>query len=157
MAALDKDSRAEIQVIHLTGAKDYELAVKAYSLIDGLDARVYSFIDRIEEAYSASELIITRAGSSAIFEAAYFARPMILVPYPLASAHQSENARVFALAGAAIVIEEKNLSAEVFKDNILKLRKDKELLGNLGSSAKRLSSAGAASKLAREVLILSER
>ncbi len=162
MAGIDKELRNSFQAIHLTGIKDYEWAIKSYAGIDGLAYRVYSFIDRIEEAYSASDLVITRAGASAIFEIAYFARPMILVPYPFANAHQSENAKVFSQKGAAVMIDENTLSAESFKDNILRLFNDKETLKKLGHSAKRLSLPDASSRLAREVLamtkvVLSER
>ena len=101
--------------------------------------------------------VAARAGASAIFEVAYFARPMILVPYPFANAHQAENAGVFSRQGAAVVIDENTLSAETFKDNILRLFKDKEVLKKLGNSAKRLSSPDAAASLTREVLGLSER
>ena len=157
MASLDKDLRRSFQIIHLTGIKDYEWAVKTYSGIDGLESRVYSFIDRIEEAYSASDLVITRAGASALFEIACFARPMILVPYPFAMSHQSENAKVFSRKGAAVVIDENILSAETFKDNILRLFNDKEALKKLGYSAKSLSSPDASMNLAGEVLNLSEK
>ena len=157
MASLDNNIRRSFQVIHLTGIKDYEWAVKTYSGIDGLESRVYSFIDRIEEAYSASDLVITRAGASAIFEVAYFAKPMILVPYPFAMSHQGENAKVFSRKGAAVVIDENTLSAETFKDNILRLFNDKVALKDLGNSAKRLSSPVASMNLAREVLKLSEK
>ena len=157
MAGVDKNLRGNFQVIHLTGLKDYEWAMGAYSRIEGLESRVHSFIDRIEEAYSASDLVITRAGASAIFEVAHFARPMILVPYPFAMSHQSENARVFSRKGAAVVIDENILSAGTFKDNILKLFNDKEALKDLGNSAKRLSLPEASMNLAREVLKLSEK
>ena len=157
MSGIEKTVRGALQVIHLTGIKDYERSLKAYELIDGLESRVYSFIDRIEEAYSASDLIVTRAGASAIFEAAHFARAMILVPYPFAMSHQSDNAKVFGDAGAAIVIDEKALSAEVFKDNILKLFKNREEIKKLGSAAERLSVPDPAAALAREVLKLSEK
>ena len=157
MAGIDKALRKMLQVIHLTGIKDYEGAVKSYAGIEGLESRVHSFIDRIEEAYSASDLVITRAGASAIFEIAYFARPMILVPYPFAMSHQAENAKVFSRKGAAVVIEENTLSAEIFKDNILRSFNDREASKKMGAAAKRLSSPDAAMKLAKEVLTLSEK
>ena len=149
---VDKPLMEGIQVIHLTGISDYGWAVKTYAFIKGLESRVYSFIDRIEEAYSAADLVITRAGASAIFEIASFGRPMILVPYPFANAHQSENARVFGEKGAAIVIEENTLSAEVFKDSILKLYKDREGAKKLAEAARLLSVPDAAARLAREVI-----
>ncbi|MDD5137152.1 MAG: undecaprenyldiphospho-muramoylpentapeptide beta-N-acetylglucosaminyltransferase, partial [Candidatus Omnitrophica bacterium] len=156
MAGLDKGSRSDFQVIHLTGIKDYEWAMKSYALIDGLQSRVYSFIDRIEEAYSAADLVVTRSGASAIFEAACFGRPMILVPYPFANAHQLENADYFGGKGAAVVLEEKMLSAEAFKDNILKLYNNKDASRNMAEAARRLSVPDASERLAREVLRLNE-
>ncbi len=157
VSSLDKGLIGSIQVIHLTGIKDYEKVLADYRRIDGLESRVYSFVDRIEEAYSASDLIITRGGASAIFEAANFSRAMIIVPYPFAMSHQSENAKVFSDRGAAIVIDEKSLSSEVFKDNILRLLNNREELNGLGKAAKQLSFPDAAAKLAKEVLSLSEK
>jgi UDP-N-acetylglucosamine--N-acetylmuramyl-(pentapeptide) pyrophosphoryl-undecaprenol N-acetylglucosamine transferase len=157
MSQIDKGLRSSFQVIHLTGIKDYEWAVKAYAGIDGLESRVHSFIDRIEEAYSSADLAITRAGSSAIFELACFAKAMILVPYPFAMSHQVENAKAFEEEGAAMVIEENKLSAEAFKDNILRLFKDRDLLKKIGNSAKRLSRPDASDKFAGEVIKLSEK
>lgn len=154
---IDEAERRSFQVIHLTGVKDYEWAIKEYSVTSGLESRVYSFIDRIEEAYSAADLMVTRSGASAIFEIAHFAKPMILVPYPFANAHQAENAKVFREGGAAIMVEEKDLSARVFKDHILRLFRDKEERRRLSEAAKRVSVPEASTNLAREVLRLSEK
>ena len=157
MTGIDKPLKESLQVIHLTGIADYGWAVKAYGTIEGLESRAYSFIDRIEEAYSAADLVITRAGASAIFEIASFGRPMILVPYPFANAHQSENAKVFGEKGAAIVIEENALSVEAFKESILKLYNDREGAKKLAGAARLFCVPDAAARLAGEVLSLSER
>ncbi|MFA6142589.1 MAG: undecaprenyldiphospho-muramoylpentapeptide beta-N-acetylglucosaminyltransferase [Candidatus Omnitrophota bacterium] len=157
LSAIDESVRRSMQVIHITGVKDYKWAVGAYSGIRNLEHRVFSFIDRIEEAYSASDLVVTRAGASAIFEVAAFAKPMILVPYPYAIAHQAENARVFSERGAAIQIDEKELSAEVFKNSILKLFNDRTLVKNMAGEVKRLAVPGASDALAREVLKVCEK
>jgi len=152
--SFDDGTRRSFQVIHLTGVKDYEWAIKTYSALQGLESRVYSFIDRIEEAYSAADLIVTRAGASAIFEVAHFAKPMILVPYPFAMNHQAENAKAFKDNGAAIMIEEKDLIPKIFKEHILRLFRDKEERRKLSEAAKRMSVPEASTNLAREVLRL---
>lgn len=157
MAGMDKAVRPSFQVIHLTGVKDYEWAVKMYSAIDGLSARVYSFIDRMEEAYSSADLAITRSGASAIFELACFSCPMILVPYPFAMSHQAENAKVFEEAGAAMVIEEKTLDAVALRGQILRLAKDSAGRKKMGEAAKALSAPDASARLAKEVFRLSEK
>lgn len=151
LEGLKENLKVPLQVIHITGVADYEWALKSYAGL-GLDHRVYSFIDRIEEAYSACDLVVTRSGASAIFELAVFGKPMILVPYPFAMSHQSENADVFSENGAALKMEEKGLSPESFKDNIGRLIADRSLLDSLSSSVKRLSVPQASESLAREVL-----
>lgn len=157
LSIIDESTRSSMQVIHITGVKDYEWAVGAYSGIRNLEYRIFSFIDRIEEAYSASDLIVTRSGASAIFEMAAFAKPMILVPYPHAMSHQAENARVFSERGAAIQIDEKELSASVFKDRVIKLFNDRALIKNMAEEARRLAVPGASDALAKEVLKACEK
>jgi len=157
LSLIEESVRRGLQVIHITGVKDYEWAMNEYSALGNMDHRVYSFIDRIEEAYSAADLVITRAGASAIFEIAAFGRAMILVPYPFAMSHQSENASFFSEKNAAIEIGEKNLSGKVFRDNILSLINDRTRLKSMAESAKRLGVPGASGNLAREVLALGEK
>lgn len=140
-----------IQVIHITGNNDYEKISASYERLY-IDNRVYSFIDRIEEAYSASDLIITRAGASALFEIAFFGKPMILIPYPFAMSHQSENAAVFNTKKAAVVIREKDLSGDVFKENIESLLNDRNRLNDLAACAKAMSIPDASRRLAEEIL-----
>ena len=153
LSMLDKDTKAVLQVAHITGAKDYDWAIGKYKDIV-IEHRVFSFIDRIEDLYSASDLVITRSGASAIFELALFGKPMVLVPYPYALSHQVANAKAFSGKGAAIEIDEKSLSADVFKDKILKLFNNKDILNNLARSAKALSVPGSADNLANVVFAL---
>jgi UDP-N-acetylglucosamine--N-acetylmuramyl-(pentapeptide) pyrophosphoryl-undecaprenol N-acetylglucosamine transferase len=136
---------SELQIIHITGQKDYETSVIEYGKMPALDARVYSFIDRIEDAYNAADIIITRAGASALFEAAFFGKAMIVVPYPYAKSHQIQNAGAFLKKAAAIVVEEKDLAPAFFKDNIERFYNDRPGLSALsersGSMARPLASA----------------
>ncbi|MBI5124099.1 MAG: undecaprenyldiphospho-muramoylpentapeptide beta-N-acetylglucosaminyltransferase [Candidatus Omnitrophica bacterium] len=156
MTKIGSGMRASLQVIHITGNTDYAWASEAYKELD-IEHRVFSFVDRIEEAYSASDLVVTRSGASAIFEIAYFGRPMILVPYPFAMSHQSENAAVFSGNGAAIKIDEKELSPELIKTEIERLINDRLYSGALAQNAKRLSVPDSSYNLAGEVLNLVKR
>lgn len=153
---LDICIKEKLQVIHLTGSKDYGWAADEYGS-SGINSRVFSFIDNIEDAYSASDIIITRAGSSAVFEAALFGKPMILIPYPFAGAHQTENASVFAAAGAAIVLSENGLSGDVFIRELTALMADNDLLKKMSVAAHGLSVPDAAGRLADEALKLIPR
>ena len=153
---LDENTREALQIIHITGIKDYEWASKEYARM-GMENRVYSFIDRIEDAYSASDLIVTRSGASAIFEIAFFGKPMVLVPYPFANGHQAENAAVFSRKGAAITISEEKLSDAIFREMLLELLNDKVRLNDMAASAKLLSVPEASDNLAGHVLELARK
>ena len=156
LSKMDEKIKQSLQVIHITGVADYGWASAAYKELS-LEHRAYSFMDRIEEAYSASDLVVTRSGASAIFEIAYFGRPMILIPYPFALSHQSENARIFSTGGAAIQMDERDLSPELMKDRIESLLKDRNRLSQMGESAKRLSMPDSSYNLAEVVIGLGKR
>lgn len=159
LTALTKINRKKIlllQVIHITGITDYGWTSQAYKEM-GLEHKVFSFIDNIEEAYSVSDLVVTRSGASAIFEVAYFGKPMILIPYPFAMSHQTENARVFSKNGAAIQIDEKEMSADLIKEKIESLLDNRTLLCEMAKRAKFLSVPDSSHNLAAEVLKIIKR
>ena len=156
LSGMDKSIRSRLQIIHITGVTDYGWASDAYKELS-VEHRVHSFLDRIEEAYSASDLIVTRSGASAIFEIAYFGRPMILIPYPFALSHQSENASIFSTRGAAIQIDEKDLSSDIMKDKIEDLLKDRKKMAEMGENARRISVPDSSHSLAEEVLTLGKK
>jgi UDP-N-acetylglucosamine--N-acetylmuramyl-(pentapeptide) pyrophosphoryl-undecaprenol N-acetylglucosamine transferase len=151
LTKLGKEKSSLLQVIHITGIADYGWASQAYKDL-GLENRVFSFIDNIEEAYSASDLVVTRSGASAIFEIAYFGRPMILVPYPFAMSHQTENANFFSKSGAAILIDEKEMSGDLIKDRIESFLNNRAMLEDMSRKAKNLSVPDSSYNLAGEVL-----
>lgn len=146
----DPGTRSSMQVVHITGNRDYQRALDAYRAL-GIESKVYSFIDKIEEAYGAADLAVTRAGASAIFELAFFAKPMILVPYPFAKSHQRENASALSKKGAAVMIEEKDLCADSFMGQIKAFAGDPGMRGSFSRSARRVSAPQASRDLAREV------
>jgi UDP-N-acetylglucosamine--N-acetylmuramyl-(pentapeptide) pyrophosphoryl-undecaprenol N-acetylglucosamine transferase len=103
-----------IQVIHLTGERDDQLAAANY-LREELPSHVSAFHDKMEEAYSAADLIVSRAGASSLNEIGYFGLPSVLVPYPFAADnHQEANAKIFVRRGAAEMILESESTAENF-------------------------------------------
>ena len=151
LAKLGKEAGSLLQIIHITGIADYEWARQAYKDL-GFEHRIFSFIDNIEEAYSASDLVVTRSGASAIFEIAYFGRPMILVPYPFAMSHQTENANFFSRSGAAVTIDEKEISGDLIKDRIRAFLNNRPMLAEMSKKAKKLSVPNSSYNLAGEVL-----
>jgi UDP-N-acetylglucosamine--N-acetylmuramyl-(pentapeptide) pyrophosphoryl-undecaprenol N-acetylglucosamine transferase len=103
-----------VQVIHLTGERDDNLALINYQR-EGIMAYVSSFHHRMEEAYSAADIVVSRAGAASLSELSQFSLPSILIPFPFAAdLHQHRNAEAFRDAGAAEMIEEKTADPESF-------------------------------------------
>src|SRR3989338_2971814 len=94
IASLEEERKKAIQIVHIAGERDRESIAAIYDNFDVL-ACVFSFLDRIDEAYSAADLVFSRSGAAALSELAYYAKPMVLVPYPYARSHQRENAIAF--------------------------------------------------------------
>ena len=114
---LDDFSRAGIQLIWQTGEHFYEVARK--KLGDGTDelVRVMAFIDRMDYAYAAADLIISRSGAIAVSEICAVRKPVILVPSPnVAEDHQTKNAMALVNHHAAVLVRDaeamNKLSAE---------------------------------------------
>ena len=150
---LPKEEKDRLQVIHITGAKDYEEMRIFYKYV-GMNAKVFSFIDKINEAYSVCDAGISRSGAAAIFELAAFAKPMMLVPYPDRRNSQYANAEFFQQKKAAILIDEKNTNEADVAAVISRIIKSAPERKSLSENAKNLSIRDAAERLKEEVLRL---
>jgi len=150
VALLPEAKKERLQVIHLAGAKKTREIQKRYNE-EGVRSRVYSFIPNINEAYSASDMAISRSGAAAVFELAAFRKPMILIPYPDEKNNQRFNAVYFAEKKAAIYRDEKTLRAEGLRDLITELMDDPVKRNTLAENAGKLSVVDGAKKLARFV------
>jgi UDP-N-acetylglucosamine--N-acetylmuramyl-(pentapeptide) pyrophosphoryl-undecaprenol N-acetylglucosamine transferase len=147
------EQKNKLQIIHICGKQDYELVNSKYAKV-GINARVFAFFEEMGLAYQAADLVISRAGASAIAELTSVGLASILIPYPSEYVHQRENALCLANKDAAILIEEKDLSAECLKEEISKFMQDQQRLVAIGHNAKIAGIQGAAHNLASEVLSL---
>jgi UDP-N-acetylglucosamine--N-acetylmuramyl-(pentapeptide) pyrophosphoryl-undecaprenol N-acetylglucosamine transferase len=99
-----------VQFVHLTGKPDEDFVAASYRK-NGVDAKVMSFCHQMDLAYSAADLVVSRAGAGTLTELAAFGLPALLIPYPHAAGnHQLHNARVFERAGAAKLLEQHHLN-----------------------------------------------
>lgn len=98
-------------------------------------------------------MIISRSGSGSIFEIAANGKPSILVPLPSAAGdHQSKNAYAYAESGAAIVMEQENLTPHFFMENLQLLFVSQEKLEQMKQSALAFAKPLAGKAVAREIL-----
>jgi len=105
-------SREKLQFVHLSGPHDESFVRESYRK-NGFEAKVMSFCDQMELAYSVADLVVARSGAATLAEIAAFGLPSILIPYPHAAGnHQWHNARVFERAGAARLVDQRQLNGE---------------------------------------------
>ena len=139
------------QILWQTGERDFqEIAQKVRE--SKIAARVYPFIQDMGSAYSASDLVISRAGALTLAEITACGKPSILVPFPFATAdHQRHNAQALQRRGAAEMILEKNLTAERLADEIGSLFSDENNLKRMAEASARMGKPRAASMLVDEM------
>ncbi|HKF84509.1 MAG TPA: UDP-N-acetylglucosamine--N-acetylmuramyl-(pentapeptide) pyrophosphoryl-undecaprenol N-acetylglucosamine transferase [Candidatus Limnocylindrales bacterium] len=132
-----------VRVVHVTGEGAYAAALAARETLpeDRRDRyRPFPFLhDDMTSALAAADLAVGRAGASTLAEAAAFALPTAIVPYPHAAGHQRRNAEAFAEAGAAILVEDEDFDA----DRLV------EVAGLLADPARHATMSAAARELAR--------
>ncbi|MBL7157827.1 MAG: hypothetical protein ISS92_06700, partial [Candidatus Omnitrophica bacterium] len=146
LALLPQEKKEKLQVIHITGHKDFDKIRDVYRK-NGIPAAVFGFIVNINEAYSACDMAISRAGAAAISELAAFGKPMILIPYPSLKNNQRFNAMFFAKNTAAIYKDEKRLTDLGLKDLIITLMENPDKQKILSSNARKLSIVDGAKRL----------
>jgi UDP-N-acetylglucosamine--N-acetylmuramyl-(pentapeptide) pyrophosphoryl-undecaprenol N-acetylglucosamine transferase len=138
----------DLQIIWQTGSAYFD----EYKNLNSSQVKILSFIDEMDKAYSSCDLVIARAGASTISELAALALPSLLIPSPnVAENHQYHNAKSLADAGAAILIEDKNLG-ENFLKVVASLIFADEKLNVLSSRIKNFSKHDAANNIAKRAL-----
>ena len=150
-AAVEAFAPAPFRVLHVCGRRDHaELAEGAlratYELRDQLEPAEFS------QALAAADLAVARAGGS-VFELAAHGVPAILVPYPHATGdHQRTNAAWMARAGAALVIDDRELGPERLAEEVQALLSDRPRLAEMARAAASLARPDAAAEVAAELL-----
>ncbi|MEX0917017.1 MAG: undecaprenyldiphospho-muramoylpentapeptide beta-N-acetylglucosaminyltransferase [Candidatus Paceibacterota bacterium] len=148
------------QVIHQTGeAHVEEIKITSSVILEKSEHKerykAFGYLNdlALRMAVGASALIISRAGSGAIFEIAMWGKPAILIPIPdQVSRDQRKNAFSFARSGAAIVIEEHNLTPNVFIAEVNRLMDDETRRATMGEAAKKFAKPNAARAIAEGIV-----
>ena len=161
-----KDLLSVTQIFHQTGEKNYEDVGREFSVVakdipEELVKR-YKAVDYFNSdiglALSASDVVVSRPGASAIFELAAFEKPAILIPITnSANNHQIHNAVEYGKTGAALVFEEGNLLPHLFLERLVGLFHDPDKLVNMSKATAQFYMPDAALKLARILLTINEQ
>ncbi|MGK7897595.1 MAG: undecaprenyldiphospho-muramoylpentapeptide beta-N-acetylglucosaminyltransferase [Xenococcus sp. (in: cyanobacteria)] len=134
-------------IVHLTGEKDPD--------VESLEHPQYihlPFYDNMAGLLQRANLAISRAGAGTVTELAITGTPAVLIPYPYAAEdHQTYNAQVFADAGAAVVYQQSELTAEILEKQVTQWLKSPDELQKMATQAKTVALKDSAARLAKMI------
>ncbi|HVC19552.1 MAG TPA: undecaprenyldiphospho-muramoylpentapeptide beta-N-acetylglucosaminyltransferase [Vicinamibacterales bacterium] len=147
-------ARPALAITHQTGERDVALVQDAYRRA-GLAAQVEPFLHDMERRMGDADMIVSRAGATTLAEITAAGRPSILIPLPTATDdHQRRNAEVLARAGAAEVLDERDLTPGTIAARLAALAGDADRRRRLGEAARRLARPDAARLIVDRALAL---
>jgi UDP-N-acetylglucosamine--N-acetylmuramyl-(pentapeptide) pyrophosphoryl-undecaprenol N-acetylglucosamine transferase len=152
-AFAERSEGRDFHVLHLAGTRDHpELARRLEAAPDRQRYTLIEYEPNLGDVLAACDLVVARSGGS-IFEVTAAGRPAILVPYPHATGdHQTANAAWMVDAGAAEVIADETLSADLLARRVDDLLGDEARLSAMASASASLAMPDSARRIADEVL-----
>jgi UDP-N-acetylglucosamine--N-acetylmuramyl-(pentapeptide) pyrophosphoryl-undecaprenol N-acetylglucosamine transferase len=148
---------AGIQVIWQTGKPFFPEAKALAGSLDDDRLKPYAFIDRMDLAYAAADLVVSRAGAGTVSELCIVGKPAVLVPLPTAAEdHQTRNCRALVEKDAAVLVRDADANERLAAEAIALLR-DTARREKLAANIARLALPGSAAAIAREIALLVKR
>jgi UDP-N-acetylglucosamine--N-acetylmuramyl-(pentapeptide) pyrophosphoryl-undecaprenol N-acetylglucosamine transferase len=145
----DKLAEDGFQILWQTGHWEHD----RYKNYEKESVRVKSFIYDMADAYSISDLIISRSGAITLSEITLCGKASILIPFPHAAAdHQTINAKALSEKNAAILIPEQNLTANKLIEEAITLLNDDDRLTRMAQNSKSLGKPDAAEVIVNHIL-----
>jgi len=153
------DMLKEFEIIHQCGTRNFQNVANESLVVAKGDFRKYYHIfpflreNELREAYFNADIIVSRAGSGAIFTIAALGKPSILIPLPeSAQNHQVKNAYIFAEKGAGLSLEQENLTPQFFLEKLRLLSSDSTETQKMKAATKEFARPMAAKVIARYLL-----
>jgi UDP-N-acetylglucosamine--N-acetylmuramyl-(pentapeptide) pyrophosphoryl-undecaprenol N-acetylglucosamine transferase len=147
-SCVEELEKKSLQVIWQTGKNYYP----KYKIINFDSVKILDFIEDMNKAYSACDVLVARAGATTIAELTVLGIPSILIPSPhVAENHQYFNAKSLSDNNAAMLIKDSEVK-DILKNRILELAGDKSLQRTLKENAIKLSKPEAANVIAKSAI-----
>ena len=158
LCAWEQKEHQNVLHLHATGQYGVELfqnLAREKGFAPGENLIVREYIDDMPQLLAAADLVISRAGALTLAELEAAGRAAILIPSPnVAENHQYYNALELQKAGAAVVIEEKNLTGEALIGSVKKLMEDPQQLAVMGKLARGLAVDDSLDRITKKLLEL---
>ena len=142
------------QLIWQTGKFYYEQVKKAVDDLNHPSIKAFDFISKMDLAYAAADVVISRAGASSVSELTFVQKPAILVPSPnVAEDHQTKNAMALVNKHAALLVRDVD-AREMLVNTVLELMSDTGKCNELSENIGKLALKNSAEIIAKEVLAM---
>ena len=144
------------QFLHVTGKGEFDAVTeKLTDVLDAPNIRVVPYLYNMPQAMAMADVAIFRAGATGLAELTARGVPAILVPYPFAAEnHQEFNARALVDAGAAKMILNKDLTAEILSATLDEMLSSPDALKKMSAASLSLGKPHAAAEIADLILAL---
>jgi UDP-N-acetylglucosamine--N-acetylmuramyl-(pentapeptide) pyrophosphoryl-undecaprenol N-acetylglucosamine transferase len=148
---------SDCQWLWQTGKHYYENVKALVSVSFSGNISVHGFINRMDYAYAAADIIVSRAGAGTISELCLVGKPVILIPSPnVAEDHQTKNARALSDKEAAVLVADDHAIKDLVNEAV-KLVADAKKRATLSDNIRKMADRDADIRIADEVLKLAER
>jgi UDP-N-acetylglucosamine--N-acetylmuramyl-(pentapeptide) pyrophosphoryl-undecaprenol N-acetylglucosamine transferase len=151
VGSLDVLAAAGIQTLHITG-RGKEVRNDDGTLLAADGYRQVEYVDGMENVYAAADVLLARAGAATVCEVAAVGVPAAFVPLPVGNGEQALNARALVAAGAALLVEDKALTAAWLERELVPLLGDPQRLEKMAATAESLGIRNADQQMADLVL-----
>lgn len=154
---LDALFASDVQVIWQTGRYYYNEAAKHLKAYRGMPVWCSDFITRMDYAYGAADLVISRAGASSISELCLLKKPVVLVPSPnVAEDHQTKNAQALVDKEAAVMVTDREAEQKLVS-TALEIVRDEARLRSLSKHIAGLAQEQSAERIVDEMVKIIEK
>jgi UDP-N-acetylglucosamine--N-acetylmuramyl-(pentapeptide) pyrophosphoryl-undecaprenol N-acetylglucosamine transferase len=140
---------AGVQLLHIVGPSG---SSDAQPREDGPAQVIVPYMDRMDLAYAAADMVLCRAGAMTCAELTAVGLPAAFVPLPIGNGEQRLNAEPIVAAGGGLMIDNASLTPEWIRDTLLPAVTDRGRVAEMSRAAGRLGRRDADSRLADVVL-----
>ncbi len=153
LEARDRLLASGISVLHVLGARN--MSADAVREVDARTEAVYApvpYVEQMEQAYAAADLMLGRCGASTVLETAAVGLPAVFVPYPHGNGEQGRNAELVVKAGGGLLLADADCTPEWVATEIPALLHDDARLRGMADALAGVAPTDAATVLATKVL-----
>lgn len=144
---------AGVSILHVLGRKNMTPATMARTDVGaGAVYEPVAYVDGMERAYAAADLMVGRSGAGTVVETAVVGLPGIFVPLPHGNGEQARNASALVAAGGCVLVPDRELTGDRLRDEVLRLTSDPAALARMAAAGQGLVPGNAAERLASIVL-----